>query len=160
MNRIGLGYDRHRLVVGRPFLLGGVRIPHTHGPLGHSDGDALLHALTDAVLGAAGLDDLGSLYSDKDPQNAGRDSADFARDASARVKAAGFRIVSLDAVVIVELPRIGPRRAEIRQRISELFEVALDAVNVKGKSGEGFAPIATGELIEVHAVALLERVGR
>lgn len=155
--RIGLGFDRHRMVAGRACVLGGVAIEHDKGPLGHSDGDALLHALTDAVLGAAGLDDLGTLFPDRDARYRGADSAALAREALAKAKAAGFKVVSLDAVVLADAPRIGPHRAAIRARLAELFEVDAAAVNVKGKTSEGVGPEAGGEVIEVTAVALLER---
>ncbi len=153
--RIGLGFDRHRLVAGRRCVLGGVTIPFEKGPLGHSDGDALLHAIIDAVLGAAGLDDLGTLFSDRDPRFKDAESSTFAKEAVARVRAAGFEILSIDSVVLAEAPRIGPHRVAIRARIAELFEIDSSQVNVKGKSGEGVGPIGTGEIVEVTAIALL-----
>jgi 2-C-methyl-D-erythritol 2,4-cyclodiphosphate synthase len=154
--RIGIGYDRHRLVAGRKCVLGGIEIPCDRGPLGHSDGDALLHAVIDAVLGAAGLDDLGTMFSDRDPRWKDADSREFARQAMSRVKELGFRVVSLDAVVLTEKPRIGPHREALRTALADLFEAPRDRVNVKGKSGEGVGPVGLAELIEVTAVALLE----
>jgi 2-C-methyl-D-erythritol 2,4-cyclodiphosphate synthase len=153
--RIGLGIDVHRLAPGRPCVLGGVLIPCEQGPVGHSDGDAILHAVCDACLGAAGLDDLGTLFRDTDPQWRGADSADLARAALARVRAAGLAVVSLDVVVEAELPRIGPHRDAIRRRLAELFDVRAERVNVKGKSAEGLGEIGAGAALRVTAVALL-----
>lgn len=153
--RIGLGFDRHRLVVGRRCVLGGIEIECDRGPLGHSDGDALLHATIDAVLGAAGLDDLGTLFSDKDPRWKDADSRDLARHAMTLVRAANLRVVSLDAVVLTEFPRIGPHRAALRASLAAIYGLGADRVNVKGKSGEGVGPVGLGEILEVTAVALL-----
>ncbi|MFN0244715.1 MAG: 2-C-methyl-D-erythritol 2,4-cyclodiphosphate synthase [Planctomycetota bacterium] len=154
--RIGLGFDVHRLVAGRPCILGGVRIPHPSGPLGHSDGDALLHAISDALLGAAGLDDLGTLFPDTDPRWSGADSAQILAAVVQRVHAAGFRVASLDAVIATEGPRIAPHRAAMRARIAELVGLASDAVNVKGKTLEGLGALAGGQGVAVQAVCLLE----
>jgi 2-C-methyl-D-erythritol 2,4-cyclodiphosphate synthase len=153
--RIGLGYDRHRMVEGRRCVIGGIVIPHDRGPLGHSDGDVLLHAAIDAVLGAAGLDDIGTLFPDRDPRYAGADSQDLCREAQRLVAAAGLRVVSLDAVVVAEAPRLAPHRPAMRARLGELFDVPEGRVNVKGKSGEGVGPEGRGELIEATVVALL-----
>jgi 2-C-methyl-D-erythritol 2,4-cyclodiphosphate synthase len=153
--RIGLGFDRHRMVEGRRCVLGGVEIPFPRGPLGHSDGDALLHAAIDAVLGAAGLDDLGTLFSDRDPRWKDADSRALAREAVSRVRAAGLSVVSMDAVVLAEAPRIGPHRAAIRASLAELFGLESDRVNVKGKSGEGVGEVGRGEILEATVVVLL-----
>lgn len=155
--RIGLGFDRHRLVEGRPLRLGGVDVPHSKGLLGHSDGDALLHAAIDAVLGAAGDDDIGSLFPDRDSAWRGADSRDLARAAAERVRQRGFRVLSMDAVILAEEPRIAPHRAAMRSVLAELFGLAPDRVNVKGKSGEGVGPEGRGEILEATVVALLAR---
>lgn len=153
--RIGLGIDVHRLEEGRPCLLGGVRFDASKGPLGHSDGDALLHAACDAVLGAAGLDDLGTLFSDRDPGNRGRPSAEFCAAAMALVRDKGLRVLSMDAVVETEAPKLAPARRALRERLAELFEVPVDRVNVKGKTGEKVGAIGRGEAMRATVVALL-----
>jgi len=154
--RVGIGFDSHPLVAGRPCVLGGVRIAHPSGPLGHSDGDAVLHALADALLGAAGLDDLGTLFPDSDPRWKGVESAKLLRDVVARVRERGFRIVNVDVVVATGGPRIAPHRAEMRVRIGETLGVEPGAVNVKGKSIEGFGIAAAGEdVVAAQAVCLL-----
>ena len=154
--RVGLGFDVHRLVDGRECILGGVRLPHDKGPLGHSDGDAVLHAVADALLSAAGLDDLGTLYSDKDPRWRDADSARLLEDVVARVQAKGWRVGNVDVVVATEGPRIAPHRAAMRARIGALLELDPDAVGVKGKTLEGLGSFAQGAAVVVHAVALLE----
>lgn len=155
--RIGLGIDVHRLAPGRACVLGGIPLDAPAGPVGHSDGDAVLHAICDAVLGAAGLDDLGSLFPDNDPAHRDRSSSEFCVEVLAQVRAAGFEVVSLDVVVEAERPVLKPHRAALRARIGELFGVAADAVNVKGKSGEGMGEIGRGEALRATAVALLSR---
>ncbi len=155
--RIGLGFDVHRLVPGRKCVLGGVEIPHPTGPLGHSDGDAVLHAVADALLGAAGLDDLGTLYSDSDPRWKDADSARLLSDVVLRVRAAGFSIRSVDVVVATEGPRIAPQRARMRERMAALLGVESSCVNVKGKSLEGLGALAGGTGVAAQAVCLLEQ---
>jgi len=155
--RVGTGFDVHRLVAGRRCVLGGVAIDHERGPLGHSDGDAVLHALCDALLGAAGLDDLGTLYPDSDPRWKGADSAVLTADVVARLAAAGWRVVNADVVVASEGPRIAPHRAAMRARMAELLGVAPEAVNVKGKSVEGLGALAHGAGVAVQAVCLIAR---
>jgi 2-C-methyl-D-erythritol 2,4-cyclodiphosphate synthase len=136
-------------------VLGGVRIPHPAGPVGHSDGDAVLHAIADAVLGAAGLDDLGTLFPDTDPRWKGADSAELLREVVASARAAGFQVVNVDVVVATDGPRIAPHRAAMRARIGEILGIEAGAVNVKGKSLEG---LATNEgLVTAQAVCLLTR---
>jgi len=153
--RIGLGIDVHRLEPGRPCMLAGVQFDSPVGPVGHSDGDAVLHAACDAILGAAGLDDLGSLFSDRDPANRGRASAEFCREALEQVRQQGLRVLSLDAVVETELPRLQPRRQEMRQRLAELFDLPVDRTNIKGKTGEKVDAIGRGEAVRATVVALL-----
>jgi 2-C-methyl-D-erythritol 2,4-cyclodiphosphate synthase len=153
--RIGTGFDLHRLAKGRKFVLGGIEIPHEKGPVGHSDGDPLLHAVADALLGAAGLEDLGTLFPDSDPKWKGADSAKLLEEAAARVRATGWTVVSVDAVVMAEKPKIAPHRAAIRDRLSRLLAVPLDCVNVKGKTAEALGPLGKGEAIAASAVALL-----
>ena len=153
--RIGLGVDVHRLQPGRPCVLGGVQFESEVGPLGHSDGDAVLHAACDAVLGAAGLDDLGTLFSDRDPAHADRDSAEFCREAMALVKGQGLSVWSMDVVIETELPKLKPRRAEMRARMAELFELDAGRVNVKGKTGEKVDAVGRGEACRATVVALL-----
>lgn len=154
-HRIGLGYDLHRLVEGRPCVLGGIQLPHPAGPLGHSDGDAVLHALTDALLGAAGLDDLGTLFPDTDPQWKGADSKTFLRAAWDKVREAGYTLANADIVIVTEGPRIGPHRTAMRASIAGLLDAGPERINLRGKSVEGLGSLAGGSAVEVHAVCLL-----
>ncbi len=156
--RVGIGFDVHRLVSGRPCVLGGVVLAHPRGPLGHSDGDAVLHALADALLGAAGLDDLGTLFPDSDPKWKDAASSELLRAAVARVRAAGWQAVNADVVIATEGPKIAPHRARMRAAIAELVGLAPEAVNVKGKSLEGLGALAGGLGVAVQAVCLLEPV--
>ncbi len=153
--RVGIGFDSHPLVAGRRCVLGGVEIPHAAGPLGHSDGDAVLHAIADAVLGAAGLDDLGTLFPDRDPRWKDADSKELLREAVRAVRAAGFRITNIDVVVATDGPRIAPHRAAMRATIGEILGVEPGAVNVKGKSLEGLSRESPG-VVTAQAVCLLE----
>ncbi len=155
--RVGLGYDVHALVAGRPCRLGGIELPHPTGPSGHSDGDAVLHALTDAVLGAAGLDDIGTLFKDTDARWKNADSADFLAAAVELAGQKGWRIGNADLVIQTEGPRISPHRQAMRERIAELLGVDADAVNVKGKTLEGLGALANGAGVAVQAVCLLVR---
>ena len=155
--RVGLGLDTHRLAPGQTCRLGGVAIESEVGPVGHSDGDAVLHALVDAVLGGAGLDDIGTLFSDQDAVNRDRDSADFCAEACRQLAAEGFAILSLDVVVEAERPKLIPHRAAMRARIGELFGIDNDRVNVRGKTAEGLGAIGRGEAMRATAVALLRK---
>ncbi len=155
--RTGLGFDLHRLVEGRPCILGGLELPYSAGPLGHSDGDAVLHAVADAILGAAGLDDLGTLFPDTDAAWQGADSARLLRESLARVHSKGWVVGNVDIVIATEGPRIAPHRTAMRARIGDLLQVAPDAINVKGKSLEGLGALAGGEGVAVQVVCLLHR---
>ncbi|NCY02796.1 MAG: 2-C-methyl-D-erythritol 2,4-cyclodiphosphate synthase [Planctomycetia bacterium] len=158
--RIGLGHDTHRLVPGGPLVLGGITIPHDRRSLGHSDADVLLHAITDALLGAAALGDIGELFPDTDPAHAGRDSAEMLRAAADRVAAAGYAIVNLDCVIFAQRPKILPHRPRIRERIAEILGIDVAAVWLKAKTGEGVGPIGREESIGAECVVLVERTGR
>ncbi|MFT5283878.1 MAG: 2-C-methyl-D-erythritol 2,4-cyclodiphosphate synthase [Planctomycetota bacterium] len=155
--RVGTGFDIHRLVEGRPCHLGGIELDHPTGPDGHSDGDAVLHAVTDAILGAAGADDIGTLFPDTDERWSGADSAMLLEQALLVVQKAGWQLVNIDIVIATEGPRIAPVRAKMRARIAGLLGVTSDEVNVKGKTLEGLGALAKGAGVAVQAVCLLER---
>lgn len=161
--RIGHGYDLHRLEPvapagpGRPLILGGVRLESERGPVAHSDGDALLHAVTDAILGALALPDIGQLFPDTDPRHAGKDSTVFLAAAVERAHVAGWRVGNLDATVILERPKLGPVKEAVRARLASLLGVDVSAVNVKGKTHEKVDAVGEGRAVEVHAVVLLVR---
>jgi 2-C-methyl-D-erythritol 2,4-cyclodiphosphate synthase/2-C-methyl-D-erythritol 4-phosphate cytidylyltransferase/2-C-methyl-D-erythritol 2,4-cyclodiphosphate synthase len=155
--RIGLGRDLHRLVEGRRFLLGGVELPSELGELGHSDGDVLAHAVTDAVLGAAGLGDIGALFPPGDATWKDADSMDLLRRAYALVRGAGWRLVNLDCVVTCERPKVLPHREAIRASLAAALEVDASAVFVKGKTNEKVDAIGGGLAVDATAVCLLER---
>ena len=155
--RSGIGYDSHRFAPGGPLVLGGVRIPgdvHLHG---HSDGDAVAHAVTDAILGAAALGDIGAMFSDTDAANAGRDSMEMLALAVARVHAAGWRVGQLDVVVIAESPKIAPHREAIRARVAGATGIAPADVSIKGKTNEGMGFVGRGEGIACLATATIVR---
>ena len=155
--RIGLGHDTHRLAPNRALLLGGVRIEHSVGLLGHSDADILLHAITDALLGAAGLGDIGDAFPDTDPAYAGADSTLFVVDALRRVREKGWQPVNLDCTVFAQKPKLSLHKEKIRQRLAELLGLPADAVNVKAKTGEHVGPIGREEAMSADAIVLLER---
>lgn len=155
--RIGEGWDIHALVPGRALVLGGVAIPHATGLLGHSDADALLHALTDAVLGAAGLGDIGTHFPDDDPALAGADSRILLQQAVAAVVQRGWRIVNVDATVVAQAPRLAPHIAAMRQSVAACLGVEDEAVNLKAKTSEKMGPVGEGRAIEARAVCLLAR---
>jgi 2-C-methyl-D-erythritol 2,4-cyclodiphosphate synthase len=162
--RIGHGYDLHRLEPvapagdGRPFVLGGLAFEHDRGPVGHSDGDALLHAVTDALLGALGLEDIGQLFPDTDPEWEGADSRVFLAAALERVTTAGYAVGNLDATVILERPKLGPRKLELRKALADLLGLPIEIVNLKGKTHERVDAVGEGRAIEVHVVVLLTRI--
>lgn len=161
--RIGHGYDLHRLEPrppegnGRPLVVGGVRLEHGRGPVSHSDGDALLHAVTDAVLGALGLPDIGQLFPDTDAAHESRDSRDFLVEAVKRARSLGYLPVNVDATVILERPKIGPRKAEMARLMAGLLGIDPSRVNVKGKTHERVDAVGEGRAIEAHAVVLMAR---
>lgn len=154
--RIGLGFDVHRLVEGRPLILGGVRLDWPLGLLGHSDGDCLLHALVDALLGAAGIGDIGDLFPDTDPQWKDADSSIFVEKAVALARERGLRPGQVDATVLAEEPKLGPHKAAIAQRLAGLLGLSPKAVTVKAKTMEGLGPVGAGEAIAAHVLVVLE----
>lgn len=155
MLRIGEGWDIHRLVTGRPLVLGGITVPHTHGLLGHSDADALLHAITDALLGAAALGDIGRHFPDTDERFKGADSGVLLAEAARRVREAGYTIGNIDSTVIAQAPRLAPHIPAMVARIAVLLDLQPSQVNVKAKTAEKLGPVGQGEAIEARAVALL-----
>ncbi len=155
--RVGIGHDTHRLAPGRPLLLGGVLIPHTHGLTGHSDADVVLHAVTDALLGAAGMGDIGDAYPDTDPAYRGADSRVFLRETLVRVHQHGWQLVNVDIIIFAQEPKLGPYKAEIRWQLADLLGLGVDAVNVKAKTGEGVGVIGRAEAIGCQVVALIDR---
>lgn len=154
--RIGQGYDLHRLVEGRPLILGGVQIDYEKGLLGHSDADVLLHAITDALLGAAGLGDIGRHFPDTDPAFKGADSRELLSQTMALVVKAGWVIVNIDSTVIAQAPKLAPHMDKIRESVAHCLGVDLQRVNIKAKTKEGCDSVGKKEAIEVHAIALLE----
>ena len=153
--RIGLGIDVHRLEAGRPCVLAGIPIDSPVGPVGHSDGDAVLHAVCDAVLGACGLDDLGSLFSDRAEENKDRASSEFCTETMKMVRERRLCVWSLDVVIETEAPKLAPHRKAMRARLAELFGTTEDRVNLKGKTGEKVDAIGRGEAMRATAVALV-----
>ncbi|MFY3386542.1 2-C-methyl-D-erythritol 2,4-cyclodiphosphate synthase [Paracidovorax sp. MALMAid1276] len=153
--RIGEGWDVHALVPGRPLVIGGVRIPHTMGLLGHSDADVLLHAITDAILGAAALGDIGRHFPDTDAQFRGADSAVLLAEAARRVRAAGFAIGNVDSTVVAQAPRLAAHIPAMRECIARALQVAPDQVNVKAKTAERLGPVGQGLAMEARAAALI-----
>ncbi len=155
MPRVGEGWDIHALVEGRKLILGGVQIPNALGLLGHSDADALLHAITDALLGAAALGDIGSHFPDTDAQFKGADSSVLLAEAARVVRAKGFEIGNIDCTVIAQAPKLAPHIASMRAAIALTLGVAVDQVNVKAKTAEKMGPVGMGQAIEARAVVLL-----
>ena len=156
--RIGYGYDSHRFAEGRRLVLGGVEFPGETGLKGHSDADVLVHAIVDALLGAAALGDIGSHFPDTDPKWQGADSAKLLEAVVEEVLGAGYRIVNVDATVVCERPKLRPKVEEIRRRLSELMSVTVGQVSVKGKTNEKMDDVGAGVGIEVHAAALLDEI--
>lgn len=154
--RIGEGWDVHALVEGRPLILGGVQIPHTHGLLGHSDADVLLHAITDALLGAAGLGDIGKHFPDTDPAFKGADSWVLLQRAGQAVAQAGFSIGNIDSTVIAQAPKLAPYIGAMCQRIAAALQLDVTQVNVKAKTAEKMGPVGQGQSMEARAIALIQ----
>ena len=155
--RAGIGYDSHRFGTEGPLILGGVTIPGSVRLVGHSDGDAIAHAITDAILGAAGAGDIGEMFADTDPANRGRDSLEMLRSAVERVAALGLRVQQVDATVVAERPKIAPHREAMRSALAAALGVASECVSVKGKTNEGMGWVGRGEGIACIAVATLVR---
>jgi 2-C-methyl-D-erythritol 2,4-cyclodiphosphate synthase len=155
--RVGFGTDRHRLGNGVALQLGGVAIPADVAAIGHSDADALLHAITDALLGALALPDIGQMFSDQDPANRGRDSAEFLSAAYDKIRADGWAIANLDAVVHLQRPKLAPHLEAIRQRLAGLLAIEPQQIGLKAKTGEGLDAVGLGQAVDVHCVALLYR---
>lgn len=155
--RIGEGWDTHVLVSGRPLVLGGVTIAHSHGLLGHSDADALAHAITDALLGAAALGDIGRHFPDTDAAFAGADSLRLLAEAARRVRAAGWDITNIDSTIVAQAPKLAPHIPAMCQRLAQALAVEVGCVNVKAKTAEKLGPVGEGRAIEARAVCLLQR---
>ena len=155
--RIGHGFDAHRLVAGRPFVLGGITIPHPTGPLGHSDADVLAHALCDAILGACALGDLGAHFPDTDPAWKGADSMRLLEACVAMVAERGYDVGNVDVTIVVEVPKLAPHIARIRERLAGVMRIEVDAVSVKAKTSEGMGYTGDGTGIAAYAVAMLEK---
>jgi 2-C-methyl-D-erythritol 2,4-cyclodiphosphate synthase len=155
--RIGEGWDVHALVPGRKLILGGVEIPHTTGLLGHSDADVLLHAITDAVLGAAGLGDIGRHFPDTDAQFKGADSSVLLQEAMRRVRERGWELVNVDSTIVAQAPKLAPHMSAINASVAKALGVPSDQVNVKAKTAEKLGPVGMGQSMEARAVALLSK---
>ena len=155
--RVGEGWDIHALKAGRRLVLGGVEIAHSHGLDGHSDADALCHAVTDALFGAAALGDIGHHFPDTDAQYRGADSLALLAEAARRVKLAGWQVGNVDSTVIAQAPKLAPHIPAMRQRIAQALGVAIDQVSVKAKTAEGMGPVGRGEAMEARAVCLIWR---
>jgi 2-C-methyl-D-erythritol 2,4-cyclodiphosphate synthase len=154
-HRIGIGNDIHRLVEGRKLILGGVEIPFDKGLLGHSDGDSLSHAITDALLGAAGLGDIGTHFSDKDPRWAGADSMVFLSHVCELLSQRGFQIANLDATILAERPKMMPHITAMKAKLAEVMAIDPSLLNIKAKTNEGLDALGRGEAIAAQAVALI-----
>ena len=155
--RIGQGYDIHRLVEGRPLVIGGLTLEYDRGPLGHSDGDALLHAVTDAILGACALGDIGRHFPPSDKRFKDADSKVLLKQAKQMVLEAGFTVINIDSTVILEKPRLAPHIEGMRRNLAQLLDLDPDSVSVKAKTNEGLGPVGEGQAIAAQAVALVEK---
>ena len=155
--RIGQGFDIHALVPGRRLVIGGVDIPYERGLAGHSDADVLLHAICDALIGAAGLGDIGAHFPDTDARYKGIDSRELLRTVARLLSAKGLRVVNVDSTIIAQAPKMAPHILAMRQRIAQAVGVAVDQVSVKAKTAEGLGPVGKGESMEARAVCLLWR---
>jgi len=155
--RVGEGWDVHQLVTGRPLVLGGITIPHSHGLLGHSDADVLAHAITDALFGAAGLGDIGRHFPDTEAEFKGADSMRLLAEAARRVRAEGWQIGNVDSTVIAQAPKLAPHMAAMRERLAAVLGLEAGAVNVKAKTAEKLGPVGEGHAMEARAVCLIVR---
>ena len=158
MFRVGLGHDTHRLGPDRPLILGGLRIEHSRGLIGHSDADVVLHALTDALLGAAGLGDIGDSYPDTDPRYKGADSRTFVIETLQRLSEQGYHLVNIDCTIFAQEPKLGPIKARMREHLATMLGLAVDAVNVKAKTGEKVGAIGRAEAIGCQVIVLIEKI--
>jgi 2-C-methyl-D-erythritol 2,4-cyclodiphosphate synthase len=155
--RVGIGHDTHRLVAGRPLILGGIRIEHDRGLMGHSDADVVLHAVADALLGAAALGDIGELFPDTDPEWEGLDGGRLLADVRRRVARAGWKPINCDLIIHAQQPKLSAHKPALRANVARLLDLDPDAVNIKAKTGEHVGPIGRGEAIACEAVVLLEK---
>lgn len=156
--RVGIGYDIHRLVVGRKLILGGVEIPFARGLLGHSDADVVLHAISDAILGAAGLPDIGELFPDTDPRYKDADSRGLLRGAVEKVRAAGWIVGNVDVIVHAEKPKLSEYKRKIAESVSDLLGIGAERVSIKAKTNEGLGEVGRGDAVACTAVALLTKM--
>ncbi|MCA9043184.1 MAG: 2-C-methyl-D-erythritol 2,4-cyclodiphosphate synthase [Planctomycetaceae bacterium] len=156
MFRVGLGHDTHRLKTGKELRIGGVGIPHSQGPVAHSDGDVLLHAVTDALLGALAMGDIGEWFPDTDPEHENADSARLLTEVLYKVHGRGWNVVNLDAIIFAQRPKLAPFKTAIRQRVAELIGIPADCVSIKAKTGEHVGPVGREEAICAEVVVLLE----
>lgn len=156
MSRAGIGYDLHRLEAGRKLIVGGIEVPFDKGPAGHSDGDVLAHAITDALLGAAGLGDIGTHFPDTDPEWKGVSSLVFLEHVSTMLETNGLHIVHIDAVVICERPKLGPHFPAMREALAKSLGIRADQINLKAKTNEGVDAVGRGEAIAAQAIATIE----
>jgi 2-C-methyl-D-erythritol 2,4-cyclodiphosphate synthase len=156
--RIGIGHDTHRLAPGGPLRIGGVNIPYDHRLSGHSDADALLHAITDALLGALALGDIGEMFPDTEATNRDRDSAEMLRLAYERVRGGGYEIANLDCIVFAQNPKLSPYKSAICRRIAELLDTVPGCISLKAKTGESVGPVGRGEAVMAECVVLLQAV--
>lgn len=155
--RVGIGHDTHRLGPDRPLILGGLKIEHPRGLIGHSDADVVLHALTDALLGAAGLGDIGDAYPDTDPKYQNADSRIFVTETLARLKEKGWRVVNVDLTIFAQEPKLGPIKAKMREHLAAMLGLESEAVNVKAKTGEKVGAIGRSEAIGCQVVVLIDK---
>jgi 2-C-methyl-D-erythritol 2,4-cyclodiphosphate synthase len=156
--RVGIGYDIHRFVEGRPLMLGGVEIPHMRGLLGHSDGDALIHAICDAILGAAGLDDIGHQFPVNDNRYLNISGVELLKEVSEKIKKKGFSVEYVDSVIILEEPKIAPFKDSMRREISAGLGISIDSISIKATTQEGVGAIGRGEALAAYAVACLNKI--
>jgi len=157
MIKIGIGYDIHRLEPGRRLVLGGVEVPHPRGLAGHSDGDCLVHAVIDALLGAEGETDIGRLYPDSDPRTEGVRSAVLLAEVVGRLAGAGFRVLQVDAVVVAEQPKLGPHFPRMKEVLAPVLGLPASGIGLKAKTSEGLGPVGREEAVACWAVALIEK---